>query len=202
MTRRASRSPGLRARRSGAAARPADPLHALRSLEARRGTPAAERALEVWERGAADDAHAFAASAEALARGEDWQFSPDERRLLLGILAECSADPQLLPMLDTLADRLDAEAQSWPGGDDDELDEEALREASPAYRALSDAYEMVRTAQEALFLRDIGRADLARELLDDPAAWDRACGLGEASLLGAPRVVLSADDDPFGILLA
>lgn len=202
MTRRASRSPGLRTRRPGAPARPADPLHTLRTLEARRGTTGAERALDVWERGLAEDTHVRTASAEALARGDGWQFTPNERRLLLGILAQFGEDADLVAMLDTLADRLEVEARAWPAGEDGAIDEEALREASPAYRALSDAYETMRTAHEVHFLRDIGRADLARELATDPVAWDRACQDGEATLLGRPRIVHSVDDDPFGILRA
>jgi hypothetical protein len=202
MTRRASRSPGLRSRRPGTPLRPTDPLHALLALDARRGRLEAVRALEVWERAVADDPAVHAASAAALARGGAGQFTENERRLLLGLLADLAAQPPLLALLDTLADRLDAEAAAWPGGDEEELDEEALRDASPGYHALSDAYDAVRTAQEALFLRDVGRGDLARELLTDPAAWDRACQDGEATLLGRPRIVRAPEDDPFGVLQA
>lgn len=201
MPRRASRSPGLRTRRAGAPSRPTEPLHALRTLEAARASARAERALELWERAIVDDTHAFTASAAALATGDGFTFTPNERRLLLAMLAEQAADPDLLPMLDTLADRLDAEANTWALPEDETDDEdEVLREASPAYRALSDAYDVVRSAQEVLYLTALGRADLARELATDPAAWDRACTDGHATLLGRPRIVSSPDDDPFGIL--
>lgn len=202
MTRRATRSPGLRARRPGASARPADPLHALHTLDAARGTTRAERALDVWERAAAEQTDVFSASTDALVKRTVGSFSDNERRLLLGVLASLAADPQLLEILDTLDERLALEARSWPVSDDDEIDEDGLREASPVYRALSDAYEVVRTAQEVLFLREIGCAELARELSHDAEAWDRACADGEATLLGRPRIVTSPDDDPFGILRA
>jgi hypothetical protein len=202
MTRRATRSPGLRARRPGTSARPTDPLHALQTLDASRGTARAERALEVWERAAAEQTDVFSASTDALVKRTVGSFTDNERRLLLGVLASLAADPQLLEILDTLDERLALEARTWPMSDDDEIDEEALREASPVYRALSDAYEVMRTAQEVLFLREIGCAELARELSEDAQAWDRACADGEATLLGRPRIVTSPDDDPFGILRA
>lgn len=200
MTRRATRSPGLRARRPGASARPTDPLHALQTLVAARGTERAERALEVWERAAAEQTEVFSASADALVKRGVGLFSDNERRLLLGVLSSLAADPQLLEILDTLDERLALEARMWPVGDEEEMDEDALREASPVYRALSDAYEVMRTAQEVVFLREIGCAELARELSQDPEGWDRACADGEATLLGRPRIVTSPDDDPFGIL--
>ena len=202
MTRRATRSPGLRARRPGASARPTDPLHALQTLAVARGTERAARALEVWERAAAEQTEVFSASTDALVKRVVGAFSDNERRLLLGVLASLAADPQLLEILDTLDERLALEARTWPVSDDEEFDEDALREASPVYRALSDAYEVMRTAQEVLFLREIGCAELARELSHDPDGWDRACADGEATLLGRPRIVTSAADDPFGILRA
>jgi hypothetical protein len=201
MTRRATRSPGARTRRPAAPATAQDALRTLRALESRRGTGSAERALEHWEESVSERPEVFAASAAALATGDGFAFTDTERWVLLASLAEFAEDEMLAAASDDLADRLDAEAAAWPGNVAGQLDEETLRLESPAYLALSEAYSALRTASEVLFLRDIGRADMARALLHEPATWERAMRDGEATLLGLPHIVLAADDDPFGILL-
>ena len=69
------------------------------------------------------------------------------------------------------------------------------------YLALAEAQQAVLLASQVSYLEQVGRADMARALMHDPDSWDRAMRDGEATLLGGARIVMTADDDPFGILL-
>jgi hypothetical protein len=188
MSRRASRPSGSRVRRSGAPAGKSDPMQPLLALLSRRGTDRAEDALDRWVDAVADNPDVFAASGDYLAKAHPDGFTPDERWLLLSIVADLEA-------------QLDLEAREWPEDGPESPTDEQLRAASPVYRALSDAWSAMRTAIEVSFLRDIGMPEMARAMIDDAGRWERALRDGEATLLGVPRIVLTADDDPFGILL-
>jgi hypothetical protein len=201
MSRRASRSSApTRALRSPAAGA-RDPIARLRALEQRRGTPAAREAFERWDEDLLDAPDAFGAAVEYLARDRAGAFTTDERWFLVSLLAELAADPTLQGACDQLAGRLEAEARSAPGYGTEAFNEEAWCDESPVYAALVDAWESMRVAIEATFLRDIGLPEMARAYLHDGPEYERALRDGEASLLGLPRIVLSASDDPFGILL-
>ncbi len=128
-------------------------------------------------------------------------FSRDERWLLLSIAAEMADDPVLGDCCEELERRMEQEALQWEGLADTSANYESMRQESPLYRALSDAWSSVRLAIEVSFFRDIGMTEMARALLEDVNSWERALRDGEATMLGVPRIVLTADDDPFGILL-
>ncbi len=202
MSRRASRSAGSRARPARSPSAPADPLHPLTTLASRRGSKDAERALERWEEAVLSSPVAFAASAARLADAGDSAFTRDERWFLLSILADIVDDPVLGDACAELEERLDAEARAWPGNEQGELDDVQLRMLSPVYEALSDAWSTLRVAIEVAFLRDIGLPEAARACMEDNGDWHRALRDGEATLLGVSRIVLTSDDDPYGILLS
>jgi hypothetical protein len=201
MTRRASRPSGSRVRRSGSPAAKTDPLQPLQTLLARRGTPRAEEALERWLDALGQTPDAFTAAADYLAAPQEGGFTSDERWLLLSIVAEMADHPLYGDTCADLETQMELEAKEFPDVDPDAHNDEPLRAASPVYRALSDAWSALRTAIEVSFLRDIGMPDMARSMIDDTGSWERALRDGEATLLGVPRIVLTADDDPFGILL-
>lgn len=202
MPRRASRPAGSRStRRPGTNAASADALHTLKALLAKRGTDAAEAALDRWVDALSDSPATFASSAEYLAAESPDGFSREERWLLLSIAAEMVDDPVLGDACEDLEGRMEAEAKNWPGYNDDTLDHEKLSSESPIYRALSEAWSGLRAAIEVSFLQDIGMPEMACTMIDDAGRWERALRDGEATLLGIPRIVLAADDDPFGILL-
>jgi hypothetical protein len=199
--RRAARPAGSRSRRSGTPDGSADPLVPLRALEARRGTEAAERALEHWERTVVDSREAFDATTSALSTGTGLAFTAEERWFLLAILAEMHRDAELDGMAEALDERLAETARAWPGNAADQLDDETLREESPVYLALADAQQALLLAQQVAWLESVGRGDMARALMHEPEQWDRTLQAGETALLGGARIVMTAADDPFGILL-
>jgi len=201
MSRRATRPSGSRVRRSGSPAANPDPLQPLQTLLARRGTNRAEEALDRWMDALAQTPDAFEAASTYLASAHTDGFTTDERWLLLSILAEMADHPLYGDTCADLETQLELEAREWPDANSDAPNDEQLRAASPVYRALSDAWSALRTAIEVSFLRDIGMPDMARAMIDDTGSWERALRDGEATLLGVPRIVLTADDDPFGILL-
>lgn len=201
MSRRASRPSGSRAR-PRVSAGGGKPLQSLTNLLGARGTEQAEAALDKWVDDIAESADVFGASAAFLANAEQKGFSRDERWLLLSIAAEIADDPVLGNCCEALEARMEHEALEWQGETGGEsIDDEPLRRESPLYRALSDAWSSVRMAIEVSFLRDIGMTDMTRAMTEDVNTWERALRDGEATLLGVPRIVLTADDDPFGILL-
>jgi hypothetical protein len=201
MSRRASRSSApTRALRSPAAGA-RDPIARLRALEQRRGTPAAREAFERWEDDLHDAPDAFRVAVEYLARDRAGAFTTDERWFLVSLLTELAADPTLQGACDQLAERLEAEARSAPGYGTDAFNEDDWSNESPVYAALADAWESMRVAIEVAFLRDVGLPEMARAYLHDGPEYERALRDGESSLLGLPRIVLGASDDPFGILL-
>jgi len=201
MTRRASRPSGSRVRRIGSPAAKTDSLQPLHTLLARRGTNRADEALERWLDAIADMPDAFAESSTYLASVHPDGFTTDERWLLLSMLAETADHPLYGDTCADLETQLELEANEWPDADPDARSDDQLRAASPVYRALSDAWSALRTAIEVSFLRDIGMPEMARAMIDETGSWERALRDGEATLMGVPRIVLTADDDPFGILL-
>lgn len=201
MPRRASRPAGSRTRRPGTNAASVDALHTLKALFAKRGSDAAEAALDRWVDALSESPETFSASAEYLAAESPDGFTREERWLLLSIAAEVVDDPVLGDACEELEGRMEVEAKNWPGSNDDTLDHEKLRSESPVYRALSEAWSGLRAAIEISFLHDIGMPEMARAMIDDAGNWERSLRDGEATLLGIPRIVLTADDDPFGILL-
>jgi hypothetical protein len=202
MTRRASRPGTPRAQSAGRPRAPnADPLRTLSRLLATRGTPDAERSLEAWIDASMASPDVFSASADYLAASTSG-FSTAESWYLLAALAEMVDDPVLSPACDALEDRLEVEERSWPGNEGLTMDAHALSEASPVYRAMSDAWSSLRVAIEVGFLRDIGVPPAARAMTAPDGMWERTMRDAEATLLGVPRLVIDADDDPFGILRA
>jgi hypothetical protein len=143
----------------------------------------------------------FTSSAQYLSTAKPEGFSKDERWFLLALLAEAVDDDELGPACEALEARMEEEAGKWPGNDNDELDDTQLREASPVYLTMSDAWSSLRLTIEVNFFNTIGLPDAARALVSDGNEWERALRDGEATLLGVPRIVLTADDDPFGILM-
>jgi hypothetical protein len=69
------------------------------------------------------------------------------------------------------------------------------------YLALAEVQQALLLAQQVEWLDTIGRGDMARALMHEPELWDRTMQAGETTLLGGARIVMTADDDPFGILL-
>ncbi len=201
MSRRASRPSGSRARRSGSPAARTDPLQPLQTLLARRGTDRAEDALDRWVDAIAEAPDVLDATSTYLAAAHAGGFTTDERWLLLSIVAQMADHSVYGAACDDIEAQLEVEAGEWPDADPHAPNDAELRAASPVYHALSDAWSALRTAIEVGFLRDIGMPDMARAMIDDTGSWERALRDGEATLLGLPRIVLTADDDPFGILL-
>ena len=202
MVRRATRSPGSRPR----AARPAvagDPLRTLRALAEQRGSAKAEELLERWMDAVTSQPGVFEASAELVADPAETLFPLAERWYLASMLAELAMDPVFTPTADDLGARLDEEARSWPGNEAEQMSDDELKEASPLFLALSEALGAVELAMEVGFLCRIGLTDMARAMLHDAdGRYARLLRDGEATLLGVPRIVLDAGDDPFGILHA
>lgn len=210
MSRRASRPSGSPARRSGSSAVKSDPLQPLLALLAKRGTDQAEAAFDRWYDALVETPDAFVASADYLAVPHAEGFSADERWLLLSMVSELADHPVYGDTCADLEAQLELEARECSADivaaassdvSTGEISDEQLRAASPVYRTLSDAWTALRTAIEVSFLRDIGMPDMARAMIDDTGRFKRALRDGEATLLGVPRIVLTADDDPFGILL-
>ena len=201
MTRRASRPSGSRVRPSGSPAAKPDPLQLLQTLLARRGTDRAEEAFDRWLDAIMNGSDVFVESSTYLATAHPDGFTADERWLLLSLLAELADHPLYGDACADLQAQLEVEAQEWPDADVLAPNDDELRAASPVYRALSDAWSALRIAIEVSFLRDIGMPDMARAMIDGTGSWDRALRDGEATLLGVPRIVLTPDEDPFGILL-
>lgn len=201
MTRRASRSSSSRARPGAKAVASSAPLSTLLALEAKRGGEEASMMLDKWRDSVDGSAAIFSASAAYLSSGKPEGFSKDERWFLLALLAESVDDEDLGPACEALEARMEEEAAKWPGDHESELDDTQLREASPVYLTMSDAWSSLRLAIEVNFFNAIGLTDAARALVSDGNEWERALRDGEATLLGVPRIVLTADDDPFGILM-
>jgi hypothetical protein len=176
-------------------------LDTLESLLARRGSDRAEAALDRWVDAITESSDVFVASAAHLAEQRPDGFTRGERWMLLSIMAEVADDSVLGDACEALEARMEEEARSIPGFDPDTADDVAMRQESPYYRVLSDAWSSMRLAIETTFLRDIGMADMARAMIDDDGSWERTLRDAEATLLGIPRIVLTAEDDPYGILL-
>lgn len=201
MTRRASRPSTSRSRRGANTATSSAPLTSLLALEEKRGGEDASILLDKWRDAVYASSDVFLASANHLTTANEQGFSKDERWFLLALLAEAVDDEQLGPACDALEERMEEEAAKWARVEDDELDDTKLREASPVYLTMSDAWSSLRLAIEVNFFNAIGLTDAARALVSDGNEWERALRDGEATLLGVPRIVLTADDDPFGILM-
>ena len=197
MSRRARR-PATRAR--AVTATPNDPARPIRALAAARGTPAAEGLLDAWEDALVADPAAFDASVAFLTEQGVEHFAAVERQYLLACCAELADDPFYGAACDRLEARLDAIAREW-GVDLDHDPDDELREESPQYRAVADALATLRDALEVEFLCAIGAPEVARWLLHEPERYAQLFHEGPASLFGGPRLVLDADDDPFGVLL-
>ncbi len=201
MTRRASRPGGSRTRRPSQPRAKLEPLQHIRALLAARASESATGALDRWVDAIAEFPEEFNASVRYLAQHEADGFTTDERWLLLSIAMEMAEDPMLSDACEELELRIDAEARAWPGYDTGDLNYEQMRAELPAYAAVSDAWSALRTYIEVHFLHELGMHDMARSFVDSTSQWERRLRDGEATLLGVPRIVLSADDDPFGILL-
>jgi hypothetical protein len=177
------------------------PLASLQALESSRGGENASVLLDKWRDSVDKSEQVFSASVAYLSTGKPEGFTKDECWFLLALLAEAVDDEELGPACEALEARLEEEAAKWPGDHDDEPDDSKLRELSPVYLTMSDAWSSLRLAIEVNFFSTIGLADAARALVSDGNEWERALRDGEATLLGVPRIVLTADDDPFGILM-
>lgn len=212
MSRRASRPSGNRTRSRSAVS--AQPLLQLTNLLKARGTDHAEAALDLWVDALVESPEIFQASAAFLANAAGVSsvseatsiaapgFTRDERWLLLSLAAEIADDPILGDCCAELERRMELEVQEWPERSGEQSSEAPIPyQDSPLYRTLSDAWTNVRLAIEVSFLRDIGMTEMTRAMLEDPNTWERALRDGEATLLGMPRIVLTAEDDPFGILM-
>ena len=197
MSRRARR-PGTRARAKTPVA--ADPARTIRALADARGTAAAEALLDAWEEAVVADQAAFDASVAFLTEQGAERFTAVERQYLLACCAELADDPFYGAACERLEERLEDIAREW-GLDLDHDPDDELREESPQYRAVSDALAMLRDALQVEFLCAIGAPEVARWLLHEPERYEQLFHEGPVSLQGGARLILGADDDPFGVLL-